>query len=231
MQGFIQSMMNIFGPRKWQELWSVWDEVMAGWGLTVRVSLISLVAALLIGLLVALVMAGGRTWSKRLCQAYITFFQNTPLTIQLVLFYFVIMPAMGMMRMKVEASILVLSIYTGAYCANIFYSSIQSVPMGQFEAASSQGFGFFASMRHIILPQAVRIALPSLTNQAVNLIKNSSVMAIITAKDLMYTLDVIASNNDTYGPPLLMTGVMYLCMCLPLSILARRLERRLMENG
>lgn len=230
MQAFIDSMMNIFGPRKWQELWDAWDEVMAGWGLTIQVSIVSLLLALFIGVVVGLVMATERKGAKRICQAYITFFQNTPLAIQLIIFYFVIMPAMGMTRMKVEAGVLSLSIYTGAYCANIFYSSIASVPAGQFEAASSQGFGFISSMTHVILPQAIKIALPSLTNQAVNLIKNSSVLALITAKDLIYTLDIIASNNDTYGPPLLMTGILYLCMCLPLSLLARRLERRLVKH-
>jgi putative glutamine transport system permease protein len=231
MREWMDNLTNIFGPRKWQELWNAWDEVMAGWGLTIRVSLISLVFALLIGAFVGLLMATERRRLKKICQAYITFFQNTPLTIQLILFYFVLMPAMGMKRMKVEASLLALSIYTGAYCANIFYSAIVSVPAGQFEAASSQGFGFARSMAYIILPQAIQIALPSLTNQAVNLIKNSSVMALVTARDLMYTLDIIASNNDTYGPPLLMTGLLYLCMCLPLSMLARRLERRLIRHG
>lgn len=224
-------MMNIFGPRKWQELWGAWDQVMAGFFMTLKVSLISLVFALIIGIAIGIIMATQKKWPKRICQWYITFFQNTPLAIQLIIFYFVIMPAMGMMRMKFEASILALSVYTGAYCANIFYASIMSVPMGQFEAANSQGFDFLRSMWYVILPQSIRIALPNLTNQAVNLIKNSSVMAIITAKDLMYSLDIIASNSDTYGPPLLMTGVMYLCLCLPLSLLARRMERRLAKNG
>ena len=152
-------------------------------------------------------------------------------SIQVILIYLVIMPAMGIYRKKVEAGIIGLSIYTGAYCATIVHSAIQSVPAGQFEAASSQGFGFWRSMAHVILPQAVRIALPSLTNQAVNLIKNSSVLAVITARDLIYSLDSIAARSDNYGPPLLMTGLLYLCICLPISLLARRLEGRLVRHG
>ena len=81
------------------------------------------------------------------------------------------------------------------------------------------------------LAQAVRIALPPLTNQAVNLIKNSSVLSVVTARDLIYSLDSIAARSDNYGPPLLMTGLLYLCICLPISLLARRLEGRLVRHG
>lgn len=228
---FVSGFQKIFGAKRWLELYAARGEVMAGFVMTVKVSFFSLIFALVIGVLVGLALASGRRWLERICRAYIAFFQNTPLVIQVILIYLVIMPAMGIYRKKVEAGIIGLSIYTGAYCATIVHSAIQSVPAGQFEAASSQGFGFWRSMAHVILPQAVRIALPPLTNQAVNLIKNSSVLAVITARDLIYSLDSIAARSDNYGPPLLMTGLLYLCICLPISLIARHLEGRLVHHG
>ena len=228
---FVSGFQKIFGAKRWLELYDARGEVMAGFVMTVKVSFFSLIFALVIGVLVGLALASGRRWLERICRAYIAFFQNTPLVIQVILIYLVIMPAMGIYRKKVEAGIIGLSIYTGAYCAPIVHSAIQSVPAGQFEAASSQGFGFWRSMAHVILPQAVRIALPPLTNQAVNLIKNSSVLAVITARDLIYSLDSIAARSDNYGPPLLMTGLLYLCICLPISLIARHLEGRLVHHG
>lgn len=228
---FVSGFQKIFGAKRWLELYDARGEVIAGFAMTVKVSFFSLIIALLIGVVVGLCMASGRRWLDRICRAYIAFFQNTPLVIQVILIYLVIMPAMGVYRKKVEAGIIGLSIYTGAYCATIVHSAIVSVPAGQFEAANSQGFGFLSAMVHVILPQAVRIALPPLTNQAVNLIKNSSVLAVITARDLIYSLDSIAARSDNYGPPLLMTGLLYLCICLPISLLARRLEGRLVRHG
>lgn len=228
---FVSGFQKIFGAKRWLELYDARGEVLAGFVMTVKVSFFSLIIALVIGVLVGLALTSGRRWLERICRAYIAFFQNTPLVIQVILIYLVIMPAMGIYRKKVEAGIIGLSIYTGAYCATIVHSAIQSVPAGQFEAASSQGFGFWRSMAHVILPQAVRIALPPLTNQAVNLIKNSSVLAVITARDLIYSLDSIAARSDNYGPPLLMTGLLYLCICLPISLIARHLEGRLVKHG
>ena len=228
---FVSGFQKIFGAKRWLELSDARGEVLAGFVMTVKVSFFSLIIALVIGVLVGLALTSGRRWLERICRAYIAFFQNTPLVIQVILIYLVIMPAMGIYRKKVEAGIIGLSIYTGAYCATIVHSAIQSVPAGQFEAASSQGFGFWRSMAQVILPQAVRIALPPLTNQAVNLIKNSSVLAVITARDLIYSLDSIAARSDNYGPPLLMTGLLYLCICLPISLLARHLEGRLVRHG
>ncbi len=228
---FVSGFQKIFGAKRWLELYDARGEVIAGFIMTVKVSFFALIIALIIGVVVGLCMASTRRWLDRICRAYIAFFQNTPLVIQVILIYLVIMPAMGVYRKKVEAGIIGLSIYTGAYCATIVHSAIVSVPAGQFEAANSQGFGFLGAMAHVILPQAVRIALPPLTNQAVNLIKNSSVLAVITARDLIYSLDSIAARSDNYGPPLLMTGLLYLCICLPISLLARRLEGRLVRHG
>jgi putative glutamine transport system permease protein len=86
-------------------------------------------------------------------------------------------------------------------------------------------------MRHIILPQAQKIILPPLTNQAVSLIKNTSVMAIVAGGDLMYTADSWSSNNLYYGPAYVVTGLLYLALCLPLASFAKRLETKSKLGG
>jgi putative glutamine transport system permease protein len=115
--------------------------------------------------------------------------------------------------------------------ADIVASAIRAVPFGQMEAASSQGFSFMGSMFRVVLPQAVKIGLPPMTNQAVNLIKNSSVMAVIAGGELMYAANSWGFDKLIYGPTFVLTGVLYLAICLPISLIARRLEKRSMSNG
>ncbi|HPS81032.1 MAG TPA: amino acid ABC transporter permease [Candidatus Limiplasma sp.] len=164
-----------------------------------------------------------------LCKGYMSFFQNTPLVIQIFIYYNVL-PKLGVRLGVVAIGIMGLALYTGAYAADIVRSAIKAVPTGQMEAASSQGFNYLQSMFHIILPQAIKIGLPPMTNQAVNLIKNSSVLAVIAGGELMYCADSWSGSNLIYGPTFVMTGVLYLSICLPISLLARYLEKRSVRN-
>jgi putative glutamine transport system permease protein len=106
-------------------------------------------------------------------------------------------------------------------------AGILSTPKGQFEAAYAQGFSYWGAMRYVILPQAKRMAYPPLTNLAVNLIKNTSVMAMVAGGELMYHADSWASSNLYYGPAYIITGLLYIAICLPLATYAKYLERRL----
>jgi aspartate/glutamate/glutamine transport system permease protein len=123
--------------------------------------------------------------------------------------------------------VLAISIYHGAYVAEVVRAGIQSVPRGQHEAAMAQGFSYWSSMRHIILPQAKRIMYPPLTNQAVSLIKNTSALAMVAGGELMYQADSWSSTSLAYGPTYVVTGLLYLSLCLPIALYARRLEGKL----
>jgi putative glutamine transport system permease protein len=147
-----------------------------------------------------------------------------------VFIYYNVLPKLGVRLDVVPLGVMGLALYTGAYAADIVFSAIRAVPPGQMEAAGSQGFGFIGAMATIILPQAVKVGLPPMTNQAVNLIKNSSVMAVIAGGDLMYVADSWSGDNLIYGPTFVMTGLLYLSICLPISLLARYLERRSMRH-
>jgi len=121
--------------------------------------------------------------------------------------------------------------YHGAYISEVVRAGIQAVPRGQLEAAYSQGFSFWGAMRYIILPQAKRMAFPPLTNQAVSLIKNTSVLAMVAGGELMYQADSWSSTNLYYGPAYIVTGVLYLMLCLPLATYAGKLERKAAVNA
>ncbi len=121
-------------------------------------------------------------------------------------------------------AILCVGVYTGAYISEIIRTGIEAVPKGQTEAALSQGFTYADTMRIIILPQAVRTILPPLTNQVVNLIKNTSTVAIISGADIMFTAKAWAYDTTNYVPAFAGAAFLYFIMCFPLATWARRKE-------
>jgi len=215
----------MFALFKWEELFTDWKEFAAGFGVTVLVSLISLTAMLVLSVTAGVIRTSGSRIVKTFLLGFIDFFQNTPLVVQLFFMYNVL-PRMGLMLSPFACGCLGLSLYTGAFGASIVESAINAVPQGQKEAAYSQGMNYIQTMFYIILPQAVKIALPPLTNQAVNLIKNSSLLEMIAGGDLMYHADSWASDTQYYGPSFVVTGLLYLALCLPLSKIAEHLQKK-----
>lgn len=223
-------MSGPFSAQNWQAWFKDWPFFAEGFLRTLYISMLGLFFTLLIGLIVGILLCGRNRVVLAICKGYMSFFQNTPLVIQIFIFYNVL-PKLGIRLDVVTIGVMGLALYTGAYAADIVRSAIQAVPTGQMEAASSQGFGYLQSMYHIILPQAIKIGLPPMTNQAVNLIKNSSVLAVIAGGELMYCADSWSGSNLIYGPTFVMTGVLYLSICLPISLLARWLEKRSVRNA
>ena len=219
----------MFAFFKWKALFADWKVFVLGVLMTLAVSLIALAATLVISLVVGLVRCSNGKVGPRLSGWYMKFFQNTPLVVQVFFFYHVL-PRMHIMLNSFEVGCIGLALYTGAFGAAVIEAAIKAVPKGQTEAAASQGFSYMSTMFRIILPQSIKIALPPMTNQAVNLIKNSSVLAMIAGGDLMYRADSWAAGNLFYGPSFLVTGLLYLSLCLPLSLSARKLEKRQLER-
>lgn len=218
-------MSGPFSLYNWKTWFSDWTFFADGFIRTLYISMLGLVFTLVIGIVVGILLCGKNRVVLAICRGYMSFFQNTPLVIQ-VFIYYNVLPKLGIYLNIVTIGVMGLALYTGAYAADIVHSAIKAVPTGQMEAASSQGFSYIQAMVHIILPQAVKIGLPPMTNQAVNLIKNSSVLAVIAGGELMYRADTWSGDNLIYGPTFVMTGVLYLIICLPVSLLARWLERR-----
>jgi putative glutamine transport system permease protein len=195
-----------------------------GFFTTVGVSCVALILSLCLGTVIAVFRISGVRPFEWFGTAYVEFFRNTPLMIQILFFY------VGLPTIKIElptfwVGSLGLSIYTSSFIAEAIRAGIRSVPRGQMEAARSSGLTYIQAMRYVILPQAFKLVIPPLGNQFLNLVKNSSVLAIIAGGDLLYAADVAGTEFDI-TPIYLFVGLLYLVLTIPLSLLVNYLEKR-----
>ena len=180
--------------------WSVitsgqyFDWLVSGLKVTLELSAISVVLSFLLGLLIAVLRMSNVRPLVWFSHAYLEFFRNTPLLVQIFFWYFgsyKILPAavnewLNSMNFEFAAAVIALTIYTSAFIAEDIRSGVRSIPKEQMEAARSSGFSYLRSMYHIILPQAVRLTIPPLINQFLNLTKNSSLAMTIGVAELTY---------------------------------------------
>ena len=164
-----------------------------------------------------------------ICNIYLTVIRGTPVVVQLLILYFVIFTS-GKVD-KSFAAVLAFGINSGAYQAEIFRSGINSIPKGQMEAGRSLGFSYSRTMIYIIMPQALKNVLPTLANEFIVLLKETSVAGYIALEDLTKAGEIIRSR--TYSPmmPFLAVAILYLVMVMLFSYLVKLLERRLAISG
>lgn len=218
-------MNGPFAIFKWEALFKDFNIFLEGFLTTLEVSILGLILALLLGIIFGVLSTSKIKIFKVINRIYVEVIQNTPLVIQ-VFFLFNGLPYIKVVLPVFLIGILGVGVYHGAYISEVVRTGITSIPKGQFEAAKSQGFSHTQTMRYIILPQTVKIIIPPLANQLVNLIKNTSVLAMIAGGDLMYTADSWSSANMYYGPAYVITGALYFIMCYPLAMISRKLELR-----
>lgn len=218
-----------FALWRWVKLAGEWKSFGEGFLRTFEVSILALGLALILGILFGLLSSSKAKSLIFVSRVYVEFFQNTPLVIQIFFMYNGL--AIAGLRLSVfTIGVLGVGIYHGAYVSEVIRAGIESIPYGQTEAAKSQGFTFGQMMKFIILPQTIKIILPPLTNQAVALIKNTSVLAMISGFDLMYMADSWASYSLDYGPSYIIAGSLYFLLCFPLATWARKYEEKLKNN-
>jgi putative glutamine transport system permease protein len=203
----------------------VFPKFLDGFWVTVTASALSLLFALAIGTVVGVLQSSSPRIGA-LCRIYVEFFQNTPLLVQAFLLFYGL-PTVGVIWSSMTVGVVSLSLYTGAYVSEVVRTGIQAIPRGQKEAALSQGMTYLQTMRFVIVPQAMRIILPPLTNQCVNLVKNSALLAAIAGHDLLYVADDFSSQSFIILPTYGLVMLMYLALTLPLSRLVFWLEQRL----
>ena len=202
------------------------DVLIDGFLNTLYSSIIALFFSLIIGTLMAIFQLSKTKWIKGLANAYVEFFKNIPLLI-IVMFFYVVVPLYWFSIDCFVAGTIGLTIYTSAFIAETVRAGIMGVPKGQTEAGLSTGLTQNETMRYIILPQAFKIVIPPLGNQFINLVKNSSVLAMVTGLDLMYQGDLIASETFNTFDTYILIGLIYLIITLPLTYLMSYIERRL----
>lgn len=199
-------------------------DFISGFKFTIYASLLALVFSLIIGTLMAILQLSHNRIIRSLAKAYVAFFRNTPLLI-IVMFFYVVAPMYFYSFDGFQAGTIGLTIYTSAFIAETVRSGIQTVPKGQMEAGLSSGFSYAETMRFIVLPQAFKIVVPPLGNQFINLIKNSSILAMVAGLDLMYQGDLIASTTFNTFDTYIIVGLFYLILTLPLSYLMNYLDK------
>ncbi|MEG2850259.1 MAG: amino acid ABC transporter permease, partial [Raoultibacter sp.] len=218
-------MFEIFAPFKWEALFARWPDILWAFGVTVAISVLALIIALILGVIFGVLSVSRTAVLRGITRVYVEVVQNIPLLLQVFVFY-AIFPLLGINITAFFIGVFAIGIYHGGYISEVVRSGIGSIHHGQFEAAKSQGFSYWQSMFNIILPQAVRIIMPPLAVQAANLIKNTSVLALIAGGELMYFSNSFAGSTSYYGPVYVVAIVLYFIICFPLSRLALYLETR-----
>ena len=200
--------------------------LLEGYRTTVLLSLLAMLLALGLGTLMAGLRVSGIRPLGWLAAAYVQVFRNTPLLLQLYFLYFGL-GRVGLRLGAFEAGLLALSVYTGAYVAEVVRAGILAVDRGQVEAARALALGNTQMLRLVVLPQAVRTVLPPLGNLGIALVKNSALVSAIALADLLYTADVINSRTFRTFEVFTAVAILYLTITLPLAWLVGWLERRL----
>ena len=228
---------GLFDPRRWQITLASMDSFWQGFGFTLQVTTAGLAISLVLGCILGVFSTTRSRILRAISRVYVEFFQNTPLPVQVFFYYMAgprvlqaILGAPSPVRLSSFAiGALGVGLYHAAYISEVIRTGIESVPRGQMEAAQSQGFTRAQAYMLIILPQTFKVILPPLCNQALNLVKNTSVLALIAGGDLMYNADNFVS---TYGylQGYILACVLYFVICFPLAMLVQWLERRAKER-
>ncbi|MDE2847630.1 MAG: amino acid ABC transporter permease [Gemmatimonadota bacterium] len=191
---------------------------------TLEISVLSLILTLVIGLATALLRLSSSVVGRGLARGYLELIRNTPLLIQLYVMYFVLGPILGWGQ--ITTAISCLAAFQGAYTSEIFRAGLRAIPRGQVEAGESLGLTRLDNYRYVILPQVLRNMLPPLTNEAVSLVKNSSIVSVIAIFDLTTQgRNLIADTFLTFEIWLTVAAI-YLAVTLALSTAAAMAERR-----
>ena len=221
-----------------------WKWLVQGLGRTLLITLFAGILGVLIGVLLALIRT---TWDKNreelrarggfrygamkvlnvLANLYLTVIRGTPVVVQLLIGYFIIFAASNS---DLLIAILVFGLNSGAYVAEIFRSGIMAIDNGQFEAGRSLGFNYLQTMRYVVIPQMFKVVLPTLLNEFISLLKETSVAGYVGIMDLTKAGDLIRGQTFSAFLPLFAVALIYLCIVLLFSGLVKKLERRLHDN-
>lgn len=225
-------MADLFSADAWEKVWTFRETFFLGVEHTLMTAVFALFISLLLGIAFGLMSTGRNKALRAIARVYVEFIQNTPLLLQICFLYYALAFSGNSIGI-IATGIIALGVYHGAYVAEVIRAGIEAIPKGQFEAAESQGFDYFQKMYYIILPQSVKIILPPMVNQVVNLVKNTSCLYIIGGTDLIsvtYSFVTGASTGGAYAPAYLLSGLLFFVICFPLSTLASVWENSLKKR-
>lgn len=202
---------------------------------TLIIAVIGLIIGIVIGTLIATVRVLPKY--KRLprvlnaiCSFYVELFRGTPIVVQLLIFYYVLLPLLGIRIPSLNVATLVFGLNSGAYISEIMRSGIQSVDPGQMEAGRAVGLSFGVTMMKIVIPQAIKNILPTLGNEFIALIKETSVVSFVGVTDLYKSFNTIGTNSYEFMVPYIVMALIYIVLVLIISLLIRLMERSLKKS-
>lgn len=207
-------------------IYTFFPNLLKGAGITILISVSSMALAVILGLILTILRLYGRPPLSNIATAYIEIYRGTPLLIQLYILYYGL-PNIGISLSPLLAAFIGLGMNYAAYESELYRAGINAVPKGQMEAALSLGMPQSLAIKRIIMPQAVRIALPGVTNDFIALFKDSSLVSVIAMVELTKTYSILAATTLRFFELGLIVAFLYLVMSYPLSLLARRLEEKL----
>ena len=197
------------------------------------------VVGLLVGVLIGTLRAAVRVMPKYkllprvvngLCSFYVGRFRGTPMVVQLLVCYYVLLPLLGAHMTGVQVSMLVFGLNSGAYISEMMRAGIESVDPGQMEAGRAVGLSFSVTMIKIVIPQAVKNILPTLGNEFIALVKETSVVSFVGAADLYVAFNYIGTNSYEFMVPYLVMALIYIVIVLLISLGIKLMERSLKKS-
>ncbi|MBO5352572.1 MAG: amino acid ABC transporter permease [Lachnospiraceae bacterium] len=210
-------------------------KVLNGLQNTLLIAVLGLVIGIIIGTIIAIVRVIPKykvlpRILNGLCSFYVGLFRGTPIVVQLLVFYYVLLPLLGVRISGVNVAILVFGFNSGAYISEIMRSGILSVDHGQMEAGRAVGLGYWTTMLKIVIPQAVKNILPTMGNEFIALIKETSVVSFVGALDLYVAFSNIGSNSYEFMVPYLVMALIYIILVLIISAGIKLMERSLRKS-
>lgn len=206
-------------------VWTYWPFLVQGLSLTLQMTGVCAIVGLLLGVLLSLMKISNLRPLQLVAQFYTSIFRGTPLMVQLCIVHFGLPQLTGITTTTFQSGVIAFSLNSAAYISEIFRGGIQAVDKGQYEAAQSLGIGYRFMMKDIIIPQAVRHVLPSLVNEIIALLKESSILSYIGAMELIRAADQITVLTYKFFEPYLVVALIYYLLVMILSFIGRRIER------
>jgi polar amino acid transport system permease protein len=216
--GFIETFFN------WDVLVSSFPLLLTGLRVTLILGAVSIIAGLVLGLFVALVRLYATRPFSVVAKIYIDVFRSIPLLVLLIIVYYAL-PFVGLRLSPFMSAALALTLVSCAYTAEIFRAGIEAIPRGQFEASQALGLSYRHMMVDVILPQAIRIVIPPLTNNCINVVKDTALASVVAMPDLLKQATQ-AQALEANPTPLIVAALMYIALLWPLVMLVSRLEKK-----
>lgn len=229
--------MNIDWSIKWEKFFKTMQSeyfrelLVDGLVNTIKVAVLGLIIGILVGTLIAIVKVAPKyklpiRILDKICTVYVALFRGTPMVVQLLLAYYVLLPMLGVKEVNsLNVGIVVFGLNSGAYVSEIMRGGLNSVDRGQMEAGRALGLSYVKTMVSIVIPQALKNILPTLGNEFITLIKETSVLSFITVYDLYTALTTIGSKNYEKMVPYLVMAAIYIVLVLLITLLVKLLER------